>query len=112
MSQATASKLLAPVTAAVNVVQTRAVDVVTTAAIPQRNTINLLNVMARLNVIRSVSMKLSRARCLSRLRRHPHRLNECAVSGGVPDGKSHPRFAGGIERNREMLRAERRQIGG
>src|SRR5689334_5080343 len=40
----------------------------------------------------------------------PHGLDERAVARDIPNRKANPGFARGIERNREMFRAEGREV--
>src|SRR5262245_39009419 len=42
----------------------------------------------------------------------PDGLDERAIARAVPHGETHPRLAGGVERNRELLRAKRPEVGG
>src|SRR6185503_6584104 len=42
----------------------------------------------------------------------PHRIDEARVAGRVPRRKPHPRLPRRVERNGELLAAERRQVGG
>src|SRR5439155_15996213 len=57
-------------------------------------------------------VRLPRARRLDAFLREEHRLHERAVAGRVPRREPYPQLAARVERDREVLRAERSQVGG